>query len=277
MAFAIFSVTELIYDKSIKGSFLRKIRTRGRWLIMFALLSIGFNFYRDWKSEGRQDESNKAKAKVDSLLQDSQTKILQLQASVKDTIIKEVKNTYSNSIKASNEALAKYNLIITDSLHSVVSKLKLDASNPQLIVSPLEKGSQPVFISKENDKNILNIQFVSKGGTSNHVTLKCYILENSSHGYIVLQTRQFAQGESSITEGVLSTRKIELLPEVLLHSEVIIFLTGSFTKDSQGTIIVPFNDALSFNLKDNKYIAALEMDFKSLKQYLDIKEIINEK
>ena len=98
MAFAIFSVLELIYDRSIKGSLFCKIKQRGWLLIFFAVLSVGFNLYKDWKSDCKQYSSEKEKAKVDSMLQVSQSKLLQIQISAKDSIIKEVKNTYTNSL-----------------------------------------------------------------------------------------------------------------------------------------------------------------------------------
>ncbi len=175
MAFAIISVIELLYDKSYKGSIFRKINKRGWFLILIALLSIGFNFYKDWEAEIRQAASDKAKHESDLLFQKSQSDILKIQIATKDTIINKVDSTYVRSIKASNEALAKYNLKITDSLHSVVSKLKLDAAKPQFLVAPFEKGKRPVFLTKDKDKNMFNIQFISKGGTSYNIILSCYL------------------------------------------------------------------------------------------------------
>jgi hypothetical protein len=270
MAFAVFSVTELIYDKSLKGSFLHKIKNRGLLLILCALLSIGFNFYRDWKSDCKQEESNKAKAKVDSELQASQKEILKLQISFKDLIVQKVESTYTNSIKASNDALAKYNLKVTDSMHAVVSRLKLNAINPQLLIAPLEVGKQSAFLNKERNK--FNIQFISKGGTSYHILLHCYlILEQTRYAYAVLNSYPLTFGESFLAEEITSTKELDLSPDIVDRPEVIVLLTGSFSKDPDGKIIVPYNEAFKYNFKENKYLTGLEMEYDKLKKSLNIK------
>ena len=130
MVFAIISVIELIIDKNRTGPFIRKINKWGWYLISIAILSIIFNLYKDFEADSKQKASEKAKENSDSLLQAKQLEILMLQNSTKDSIIKKVDSTYVKSIKASNEALAKYNLEITDSLHSVVSTLKLESAKP---------------------------------------------------------------------------------------------------------------------------------------------------
>lgn len=195
-----------------------------------------------------------------------------MQISVKDSIIKEVKSTYSNSIKASNEALAEYNLKITDSLNAVVNKLKLDATNPQLLLAPLEKGRQSVFLTKDENKNMLNIQFISKGGTSYHILLYCYLLSEFDKGYIIRDSYILSMGEAFIAEDVLSTRKIEFAPDMLDYTDILIFITGSFSKDPQGKIIIPYNYAFNFNFKENKYIHGREMNFEQLRKNLGIKQ-----
>lgn len=271
MAIAIFSVVELIYDKSKKGCFLHKIRKRGWLLIFCALLIVAFNFYKDWMSDRKQEKSDKAKTKADSSLRASQKEIFQLQLSTKNSIIKKVDSTYTNSIKASNEALAKYNLTITDSLHSVISKLKLDAVNPQLMLAPLQVGKQPVFIKKDNGKITLCVQFLSKGGTSYHIFLKCYLLKGNRFGYAILKSDTLALGGTFLAEDIERSLEIDLSPDILSYSELLVFLTGSFSKDPQGKITIPYNDAVNFNFKENKISTALEMDFNQLKKDLNIK------
>jgi hypothetical protein len=272
MVFAIVSVIELIYDKTIKGSIFGRISKRGWYLVISAVLSIGFNLYRDWQADTKQEETDKAKAISDSLLQSSQTKILLLQISTKDTIIKKVDSTYAKSIKASNEALAKYNLKITDSLHSVVSKLKLDAAKPQILIAPLEKGRSPAFLTKDNDKNRFNIQFISKGGTCYHISLYCYLLKDRGHDdYLLLGSSPLTIGESFLAEDVLRTKYLEISPGILVYPEVVVFLTGYFSKDPDGNILIPFNETFKFNFKENIYISGLEMKYDKIKKQLNIK------
>lgn len=262
MAFGIFSVLELIYDKSVPGSFFRKIKKRGWLLISCAILSIGFNIYKDWREDSKQEASEKAKARVDSLLQASQL-------SAKDTIIKKVEESYANSIKASNEALAKYNLKFNDSLHAVVSTLKLNSVNPQLLVAPFEPGKQPVFLSTNKDKKTFNIQFISKGGTCYHIYLRCYFLEQITH-MTLLESDTIALGENFLTEGVSSTYTTYPRHDMLIRPDVIIFITGSFSKDPQGAVSIPFNAIIRFNFVTNSCLEGLEGDYNQLRKILNI-------
>ncbi|MCK9209952.1 MAG: hypothetical protein M0P61_03850 [Ignavibacteriaceae bacterium] len=271
MVFAILSVIELIYDNSIKGSFFKKIKSRGWLLVIIALLSVVFNLYKDWRADIKQAMADNAKMKSDSLLRTKQIEILLLQNSTKETIIKKVDSSYVKSIRASNDALAKYNLKITDSLHSVVSKLKLDAAKPQILLAPLEKGKRPAFLTKDNDQNRFNIQFISKGGTSYNISLHCYLLkEIANDNYIILGSSPLTTGDSFLTEDVTRTKYLEITPNIFAYTEVIVFITGYFSKDYEGSIRIPYNEAFKFNFKENIYLFGWAMNYEKLKKKLSI-------
>lgn len=254
MAIAIISVFYGVYNKSVRNNLLLKI-IKSIWvLISLAILSIGFNFYKDWRADSKQKESEK--------------EIKQLQESTKDSIIKAVNIANINSIKATNEALAKYNLKFIDSLNSVVSTIKLKASNPQLSLAPCEKGKQIAFLN--NEKNKLNIQFVSKEGTSCNVLIYCYyLLVNGSRPEIINSSR-VTFGESSITQDVITTLEADVSPDMLIQTKVVVFLTGSFSKDYEGNIKIPFNAGFEFDFKENKYLSGIDWEFKKLKRILKI-------
>jgi len=272
MVFAIISVLELIYDKGNPGYFWRKINPRGWILILVAIVSIGFNYLKDRKSEKEQEISDKAKSKSDSLFLAAQYELKQFQILSKDLIIKKVDSTYINSIKATNEALAKYNLKFIDSLHAVVSKLKLNAVNPQLTLVPLEKDRHPsAFIQKNEEGNKLLIQFVSYGGTSYNILLTCYLILESNSLYSILKSSKIFLGENFIPETVFTTTNIDLPQEIFNYPEVLVFITGSFSKDPQGKIIVPYDDAFKFNFKESKWLTHWAMRYTSLKAKLNIK------
>jgi hypothetical protein len=279
MAFAIFSVLELIYDKSVPRSFLFKMKKRGWYLILFAVLSVGFNYYKDCRSETKQKESDKAKAEVDSSLKAYQKELFQLQLSTKDSIIKTIESTYSSSIRASNEALAKYNLVITDSLHAVVSRIEINAVNPQLLISPITDGKRPVFVKNEGAKNILYLQFISKGGTSYNISLFYYIFTGFSRlGKVVLADKidilkegKLTQGEGFLTEGVTSSRSIELSSDIIEKGDVLVVINGTFSKDPLGEITIPYNEAFLFNLKENTSYSKIEFDFESVMKKINKK------
>ena len=234
-------------------------------------MSIVFNLYKDWNADIKQKAADSAKAESDSLLRASQEKILLLQNSMRDTIVKKVENTYENSIKASNDALAKYNLKITDSLHSVVNKLKLDATKPQLSLAPLEKNKRHFFLTKEDDKNILVIQFISDDGTSYNISLSCYLLADSGgYNFTILASQVLSVGESFLIKDVTRSSKIYIPEDILSRSKVAVYITGSFTKDPEGKYIIPFDYAFDYNFKEDKYITGLMLSFNRLKRQLNI-------
>jgi len=272
MVFAIFSVLELIYDKSLSGYFWHKINKRGWFLIIIAFVSVAFNFYKDIKSEFEQIKADEAKTKSDSLFRASQNELLQFQILSKELILKKVDSTYINSIKASNEALAKYNLEITDSLNSVINKLKLDATNPQLTIVPLTKGRHsPAWLDKNEEGNNLCIQFTSKGGTSYNISLKYYLVKQTNFEYSILNSGYLFMGESFIIENTETTPQVSIQKEFLEYDEIIVFLTGSFSKDPNGKNIVPFDYAFKFNFKENKWITHWDMRYEKFKERLNIK------
>ena len=270
MVFGVISVGELLYDKSVTGNRFSKIRLRGWYLVLCALLSVAFNFYRDWNADAREKASGQAKARVDSMFQQSQSEILRLQLSTKDSIINSVQNAYATSIKASNEALARYNIRITDSMHSVVSTLKLNAANPQLLLAPLEPGKQPAFVQTVDGRKRFSVQFITKGGTSYHIDLTCCIMRDTVD-YPLLQCLSFSRGAIPIVEDVTSTREVLVAPEIFLESKTLVLFTGRFSKDPEGNFTIPFNTAFNFNFRENKFLSALDLDFEALKKTIGIK------
>jgi predicted Holliday junction resolvase-like endonuclease len=270
MIFAIITVSELIYDKAIDGIFLKKIKKRGWLLIFIAVVSVGFNLLKDRQSDRLQKEYDKAKNKNDSLLFASQKESHRLQMSTKDTIIKKVEDTYQKSIKASNDALAKYNLKITDSMRSVVNTLKLNAVNPQLSFVPLGGGSHPAFLKNDQNKNILCIQFKSFNGTSYHIMLTCHLLQEAPGGFFLLYSDTLTFGEGFITDDIFTTLQTEIKPVILTYSDLIVFVTGTFSKDPEGKLIIPFNKAFKYNFKDNNYITGCELKYEELKKGLHL-------
>ncbi|RPI06748.1 MAG: hypothetical protein EHM64_01875 [Ignavibacteriae bacterium] len=275
MSFAILSVKDLIYIKHSKKSPFHRIKGMAWVLILFAILSIVFNLYRDWRADLKQEASEikqlaseKEKKKVDSLFQDAQNKIMQLQKSTKDTIVYEVKNAYTNSIKASNDALAKYHLRYSDSLHSVVSTLKLNALNSQLSISPVIDGKPPAYLNK--DKDILFINFISKDGTTYNIILTCYLLIGKNYRPTLLKADKLASGESALIVETTRTLQTNISSNILLQPEVDIFITGSFSRDPEGKIKIPFNDGFTFNFKENKYLGGFDAEYSKIRAFLKI-------
>ncbi|MFZ1281729.1 MAG: hypothetical protein WAR59_12890 [Ignavibacteriaceae bacterium] len=267
MGMAIISVKDLITNKSHKKNIFKRINKVGYFLIFIALVSILFNLYKDYNADTKQKLSDKNKSISDSLLQSKQLEMLLLQNSIKDTIINKVDSTYKNSIKSSNEALAKYNLVITDSLRAVINKLKLESSKPQLVMYALEQGYQPAFLSEKDSVDIFNIQFFSIGGTCYDIVYDCYLLEDNG---VLLQKYDMRDGDF-LTEGIRRTELVKIKKSILQLDKVIVFLYGSFSKDPGGEYKVNYNEAFLFNFRDNKYISKADIDYDKIKKILGIK------
>lgn len=278
MAFAVLSIYDLVYNKDQSGRLLSKITGRGKLLILFAILSVVFNGIRDARLEHKQKVLDNKIATSDSLLRAKQEELLTLQLSTKDTIIGAINATYINSIKASNEALAKYNLVIRDSLKSIVSKLELGALSPQLLIAPQEKERSVVYLSENNSK--LNIKFISKAGTSYNISIYYYIIKGIydkntqiNFGDIeVLDQGVLGVGRGFIPENVESTRYISISPDFLNYNELSVYLRGSFTKDPDGKIIVPYNEAFIFNFKEKSFVTKYEFRYEILDKLLNIND-----
>mgnify|MGYP001545183379 FL=1 len=164
MLIVIVPVWKDIYVNNRSTKFINKFTTIGKVLIFTCLAFILINYIKDTQTEHRLEIAEKAKITADSItskvqekLTNSQTKIeryqdslYSLQLSVKDTILKAVDTSYRKSIKASNEAIAKYHLKIIDSLHTVVGTLKLNSTNPQLAIAPVEGNNPPVYLENES-------------------------------------------------------------------------------------------------------------------------------
>lgn len=273
MVFAIISITELIYNDKGEGSFFRKVKKRGWWLIGFALLSIVFNFFFDWRSDRNQQYTEAAKAKSDSLLIESQKELAALQVSTKDSIIRKVDSVYSKSIRLSNEALAKYNLEITDSLTSVINKLEIDATHPLLSLRSITpSGHEPAFLNRAKDT--FHIQFVSYGGISYNCNVNCYFIDESKNEFDILYYSGLLHGGTSIVETTnenrWSTSIIGIPEELKNYSNLLVYLTGSYSKDPLGDYLIPYNEAFHYNFKVDKWIAESSMDFYALKKALRI-------
>ncbi len=283
MAFAVLSVYDLIYDKKKPGKGLAKITRNGRGLILIAVLTIAFNLKKDIRLNIEQRDAERKIAMSDSLRLAMQEELIKQQLSTKDTIIYAINETYINSIKASNEALAQYNLVIQDSLESVVSKLELESLKPQLLISPQEKERKMVYLSDEGKELI--IKFISKAGTSYNISIFYYVIEGlyKSNNLLdfrdmhVLASGMLGLGNSFITEGVESSRSIPISPEILDKNEILIYIRGSFTKDPEGKLVVDYEEALVYNFKENQFVTKYELNYNLLDKHLGINEAVAKK
>lgn len=175
-------------------------------------------------------------------------------------------SSYLKSIKASNEALAKYNLVIIDSLHKVASTINSKTLDPQLSVASAGNGIVPIRIAKSADLNELQIKFVSANATSYAIKINYYILKAGSL-IDILQSGVLIPGEKFIVPNINTTTSIQLLPKTLMQDSILIILTGEFSKDREGKIIIPYKQSFNFNIHDNSFYEILGINYQNIIKY----------
>lgn len=214
------------------------------------------------KIKAERIEAQNQKSKSDSIQYVKQSEIYNLQLKVKDTIINKVDDAYQRSIYASNEALAKYNLQITDSLNSVISTLRFDAVKTNLVMVVSDKGIPPAYFVKEGNKDILNLRFTAQGGTCYNIDIEYYIIGEDSMS--ILQEGKIMQGSYILYENISTTYSLKINPVIFNDSNMILLLRGSFSLDPMDESQVRFDRILKIDLKERKFISFGDIDYENL-------------
>src|SRR5579863_4247860 len=216
MLIAIISVWKDVYKAKSSINFFRRFTRIGLILIITAVVFTFVNYFKDYNTERKVERADKDKAKADSIaevsrrkldssedeLKASQKLLFELQLSTRNEILKGVDSSYNKSIKASNEALAKYHVKIVDSLHTVVGTLKLNSVHPQLAIAPVE-SHQPVFLS---GADTLKIQFTAANSTCFNIQVEAYFLAEIDEGRFIFLYKDTIMGNGAfINAGVITT------------------------------------------------------------------------
>jgi hypothetical protein len=283
MLIAVVSVWRDVYDNSRPKAFFKRFTRVGKVLLITSFVFIAVNYFKDTHTEQKVLLVDIAKNKSDSAsqalgkkltasqeeLKAFQNALYQLQISVRETVLKRVDSSYNRSIKASNEALAKYHIKIIDSLHTVVGTLKLNANNPQLALAPVTQGRQPIFLEKDGS-DTLKIQFISANNTAYHIRLTAYFFLQIGENSQLLEKEAYGDGQSFINTGLTRTLTSTIQRDLLLYPQIKIVLYGSFSKDPYEKEIIPYLEVIDFNFRDNKFLGKSEIDVKKFKTWLSI-------
>jgi hypothetical protein len=210
------------------------------------------------------------KAEKEKAIKESAFKALQL--SIKDSIKNAIENSYTKSLTSSNEALAKYSLAFSDSFNSVkriINTIKTNSTNPQLAVCAASIGTQPIYLQKGITEDTLFFQIESHGGTSYNIVVEYYVLNGSVNEFKILKTEQIPL--NFLTDNRFSTifTLIPFTANFSSYSELLIFLTGSFSKDPDNKLKVQYNECFSFDFKNNKMLGKYPiLDMNEFKEYI---------
>jgi len=227
----------------------------GSFMIIWA--SIEKDIETDFKSEKKEFSHQKEIAEINSA---NRTEKI-VRDSLYDIKLQEkLDSSYSKSIRASNQALAKYNLVLIDSLQTVSNKINIKSINkPQLALAAAELGTTaPIYISKDSVGNIIKIKFVSSNNTSYNITIEFYLLQCKIEAgmivYSTIDSGYLFRDRSSLVQNRFATAGISLKPEYLNLNCCIILMMGNFSIDNENFYKIPFQEAIIFDIKNNRII-----------------------
>lgn len=102
---------------------------------------------------------------------------------------KQVDSAYGKSITASNEALAKYNLILIDSMNTVSKKVNYKAlGEPQLALAGSNESGSPIYIDIKNGDSTINFKVISVNNIAYNISIAYSIFgeyKNAGNKYLV--------------------------------------------------------------------------------------------
>lgn len=173
--------------------------------------------------------------------------------SLHEKIIRELlDSSYIKSLKASNEALAKYNLVFIDSLHNVANTINVKAVLSQLTISSVENNKPPIYIDEKNNQKTLNIKFMSSKATSYNINLNLYLCKMTEKEYkIIYHKNDIFSDDNFLVPDRFRTIQFYLDSTIIQEESIEIIILGTFSRDDKGKDNVEFKQVFAFNVKDN--------------------------
>lgn len=278
---AVLTFSDEIARKFPKLDFFSSLILKGAGLIMAFFLVTMATIWKD------NDAEAATKLQQKELLDSAKSQQVELRDSVKHSladqtatyftekhisdsvqkiaIAKLLDSSYIKSVKASNGALAKYNLEIIDSLHQV----KLNPSSyGQLTVAPMAPpDTSTIQIREISGNQFLTFKLTSIGGNSYNVNFKYFLIEPESP-FSVLLSDNFGSPYTFMNQGTLTPVyvKIDNLP-ASVDSCYLVFI-GYFSPDIQKNIIIPFKVSYLISIKERKNKIGPSINFNLLEKLL---------
>jgi len=171
--------------------------------------------------------------------------------------VQRLDSSYEKSIRASNGALAKYNLTLIDSLNTVSDKINIKSIPlPQfnLCAFDEQKGS-PVYLTKSGTESLLNFRFESKNNALYNLDLNAYILsfENIRNQFIyeTIDTLNGFYGRKMLSVDRSALAQISLKEDILKKDSIIVLFLGSFSSSPKIKNELSFEDAIVYYFNSN--------------------------
>ena len=171
----------------------------------------------------------------------------------KNEIATTLDSSYIKSIKASNEALAKYNIIFIDSLRTVKSTLRPEEPEPEFGLA-IPRDTPNHYFNREtiDGEDWLTTHIVSLRNTSFNINATVYILKNNWLKAHVLRKKIFFQGVNSLDVHTDVTVQVEMTPTILDQSKLIIIFYGYYYKNRNSTEKIILQECYSYEPNSRK-------------------------
>jgi hypothetical protein len=164
-------------------------------------------------------------------------------------------SSYQKSIKSSNEALAKYNLILIDSLNTVTKKVNFKSiKEPQLIISPAAKNATPpIYFKSDSIESQVVIKIESKNNTSYKVKLNYIVLKiqnnNNYFIYSTVDTGGLVLDKNYMIENIFTTIEIPVKKECMHLEDGLVMLYGNFSNSPDSPQLKNFQEGFGINFE----------------------------
>ena len=225
-------------------------------LIIGALMIFIGSYLKDSEAETKETDKEIAHIKETDKLAATYRLEKEKSDSIKEKRIQEIiDSSYLKSIRASNEALAKYNLMLVDSLHLVAGTINTKGSLAQLSIDAVDgNGRAPLYSLQDSTGTFLKIRYISANATSYNIHFTAYILKQYPRDFRVLQYDSASLESPFLLNGPFRTFSMKLDSAILQDKYLYVIILATFSRDNEGASFINYETAYSYNFKDNKFI-----------------------
>lgn len=192
----------------------------------------------------------------------------QIQDSIQNVFyINKLDSSYQRSIMASNDALAKYNLILIDSLHTVTEKINIKSlKEPQLIIPPALKYPSPSIYFKSDSLNeYVSIKLESINNISYNVDLNYIVLWIERNGdeiyFSTVDTGGLLLNRNYLAENLFATATFPINDKCKQIEDGLLIIYGSFSNSPDLRNTKRFREGMNINFKTRIVGAQLPANF----------------
>lgn len=209
--------------------------------------------------------------KIDSMNSQNREERLMADSVNRIKIQQAVDSSYNKSVKTSNEALGKYNLMLVDSLRNVSNRINTNTSLAQLSLDAVGE-TPPIYLKREDSQTELAIRIMSANATSYNIHLGIYIIDDLKNQIVYSINDQ--SKESFLVPERKRTLSGAINDTILNYEKLLVVLYGNFTRDASDMLTRGFITSHYFDFKNNKMLNTRDdISYDQFKQFLRSKGI----